>query len=76
MIDDQNSESTINNTNPQPRFEALANEHSLSERNEQRETNWSDFDMQEVLDVADRPQSQLDVLRKDIFGHKITLLPT
>jgi hypothetical protein len=37
---------------------------------------WQDFNMHEVLDIDDKPLTETDKLKKDIFGHKETFLPT
>ena len=32
--------------------------------------------MQEVIDVSDHPQTETNTLRRELFGHKETFLPT
>ena len=43
---------------------------------DKKENCWPDFNMNEVLDVEEKPMSEYDLLRRDIYGHKESFLPT
>ena len=54
----------------------MHNFSGLNASNEKKEESWSDFNLNEVFDVEDKPMTGMDHVRRDIYGHKESFLPT